>query len=191
MNAMTETKRIFKEYLKHIAHESKSKFDEVQAIIYSTPEYKPLYLGAGNTGIILKPDGNVKTYTIREIVGVMLSHTYSALGVDVDEEVSDILKRVHADNPTIPLSEMSIIAITVDALYRDVRIYLYHKTDCIKELSWEYLLGDNAEPDEETETVGTDNDNETEQNEQQEQIENINDTNETEIISNENTDGDQ
>ena len=191
MNAMTETKRIFKEYLKHIAHESKSKFDEVQAIIYSTPEYKPLYLGSGNTGIILKPDGNVKTYTIREIVGVMLSHTYSALGVDVDEEVSEILKKVHADNPTIPLHEMSVIAITVDALYRDVRIYLYHKTEMIKELSWEYLLGDNAEPDDKTETSETNNDNEIEQNEQQEQGESINDINESEITSNETTNGNQ
>ena len=137
---LNETKKVFKEYLKTMAAESKSKFDEVQALIYCTPDVRPIFAGSGKGGIIKTETGRVRRFTVRELIGRTLEVTYGMAGVNIEDEVAKILQRVLSDHPDIPPVEMCVTAAAADFRYSEIQLCLFHKTTLIKKLSWEYVL---------------------------------------------------
>lgn len=137
---LNETKKVFKEYLKTVAAESKSKFDEVQALIYCTPDVVPVFAGSGKDGTIKTEAGKVRRFSVRELIGRTLQSTYGMMRIKIDEEVAKILQKVLSDHPDIPPVEMCITAVALDFLYSEIQLSLYHKTTFVKQLSWNYVL---------------------------------------------------
>lgn len=155
MNIATQTKGIFTDYLKTIAKLTGSTNITVQAIIFTGDNFEPILAGVGKDGWVKDESGKkLKTFTIREIIGLTMSMTLQTLGVDIKDEIKDILTRIcHDENIVDSKAEsLNVRILADDSFYRELNIFLYKGNTLIKPLTWEYVLGENASEDDENET---------------------------------------
>lgn len=128
-----QTKEVFRDYIKLIAKLSKSKTIDCQAIIYSDSVGNPVLYGQNEDGYIMNDKGKLKEFTIREIIGASLKNTLSLLGIDLEKEIGDIIKKISIDEK-MPFNGLNIRVVCTDDYAHEQYYFLFHVDNQIKEL---------------------------------------------------------